>query len=288
MRDVVELVRSLGGVASTSDLEERGCSRWAIRLAVRGGALASIRYGWVQAPDAPPDVAAAVLRGGRLTCASAARLLGLWTTDERLHLAAPRHAGRAWRPEDGVVLHWGGARWRDHRQPVEPVVDVLEQLLLCVPREDAIAAIDGALERGLVSMADVQDLIERLPSEYGEVLDLVDPSSESGLESIVRVRLRRMRLSVRTQVRIDGIARVDILVGDRLVIEVDGREFHESRYREDRARDIELLKRGYVVLRLAYAHVMDEWPFVERAIRSLVRQRAHRRRAIAEVDTRRR
>lgn len=53
---------------------------------------------------------------------------------------------------------------------------------------------------------------------------------------------------------------MDFLVGHRLVIEVDGRAFHTGpAFDEDRRRDFELVMRGYLVLRLSYRQVVDDW-----------------------------
>jgi very-short-patch-repair endonuclease len=59
-------------------------------------------------------------------------------------------------------------------------------------------------------------------------------------------------------VRIRGVGRVDLVIGDRLVIECDSREFHDKAdsYAADRARDLELLRQGYREIRLTYAQVV--------------------------------
>jgi very-short-patch-repair endonuclease len=102
------------------------------------------------------------------------------------------------------------------------------------------------------------------------VLNEVDGRAESGTESITRVRLRRKGLRVEPQERIPRVGTVDLVVEGRLVVEVDGREFHtsEDRFEEDRRRDAELVALGYRVLRFSYRQVLYDWPAVERAIRA--------------------
>ena len=51
---------------------------------------------------------------------------------------------------------------------------------------------------------------------------------------------------------VEGVGRVDFLVGDRLIIELDGYEFHSDRteYRNDRARWNRATARGFITLRI--------------------------------------
>ncbi|QCR18431.1 hypothetical protein C1N71_02340 [Agrococcus sp. SGAir0287] len=69
---------------------------------------------------------------------------------------------------------------------------------------------------------------------------------------------------MRTQVRI-GDARVDLLVGDRLVIECDGGEHHAGWEAQaaDRARDGRLVTLGSLVVRLTDQQIVDDWATVE-------------------------
>jgi very-short-patch-repair endonuclease len=85
-------------------------------------------------------------------------------------------------------------------------------------------------------------------------------------------------LRVRTQVRVAEVGRVDLIIGDRLVIEADGREWHEGSvaFETDRARDLTLLRKGYVVIRLSYTQIMTEWALVEASIRALIELGEHR------------
>ena len=84
-------------------------------------------------------------------------------------------------------------------------------------------------------------------------------------------------MRVRTQVEISGVGRVDVLIGERLVLELDGRGFHDDdhSFEEDRRRDLELHRLGYVVIRLSYRQVMEQWPRAEQVIRVLVQRRDH-------------
>jgi len=81
---------------------------------------------------------------------------------------------------------------------------------------------------------------------------------------------------------IPGVGRVDFLIGERLVVEADGYEWHASReaFERDRERDRELVRRGYVVVRASYRQVLDDLDAVILAILDVVRRRDHHWRAV--------
>jgi very-short-patch-repair endonuclease len=72
---------------------------------------------------------------------------------------------------------------------------------------------------------------------------------------------------VRQQVVLAGRP-VDMLVGDRLVLQIDGYEHHSSSAQraKDIAHDAELRLRGYTVLRFSYGQIVHDWVAVERRI----------------------
>jgi len=81
---------------------------------------------------------------------------------------------------------------------------------------------------------------------------------------------------VRIQVEIPGVGTVDTLVGDRLILELDSRAHHlGSNYEKDRTRDLLAIEQGYIVLRVSYHRVMNDWPSVERVVMALVRRGEH-------------
>ena len=78
---------------------------------------------------------------------------------------------------------------------------------------------------------------------------------------------------------IRGVGHVDLLIGDALVIELDGREWHndEDRFEKDRRRDAQLSIRGYRVLRFSYKQVFERWSEVRAAIEASIGRNDHRR-----------
>jgi very-short-patch-repair endonuclease len=288
VRSLESALRQAGGVASVTSLLRLGVSRGAVER----GSIHRIRTGWVCLLDADPLVVRAVELGGRVGCESAARLLGWWSAGEetRLHVSLPRHSGRAiGRTSDEVVVHWEAEPFYRWRAPIERPVEVARQLLQCAEYEDAVASIDSALNRRQLSLTEFSGIVDATSSLGSRALSDIDGGSESGLETLARLRLRALNLRVRTQVAIAGVGRVDLVVGDRIVVETDGAMWHADAetFARDRARDLALMHRGYHVIRLTYAQVMFEWAAVELAIVAMVGRgehlwtRGHRRAGLA-------
>ncbi|MEQ1736304.1 MAG: DUF559 domain-containing protein [Rhodoglobus sp.] len=276
---VLTELKRRGGVAKTAALRQAGITTSQVRAAVARGDVRHVRKGWVAAADAPAEVVRAVSVGGRLACISAARHVGLWVPDEpdAVHVGIPRHAGRRHGALTGIVAHWNSARWADESATVEQVEVLVRQVLLCCERESAIAIIDSALNQRRLSAAALRRVIRSLPKRFGPVLEEVDADAESGLETLCRLRLAALGAGIRSQVEIPGVGRVDLLLGERLIIEADGRAWHDgsTSFHADRTRDLALLRLGYIVIRVSYAHVMNEWMLVELAVGALIERREH-------------
>ncbi|GAA2037353.1 type IV toxin-antitoxin system AbiEi family antitoxin domain-containing protein [Agromyces tropicus] len=282
------VVRAHGGALPYRALDEFGVSRAAVASAVRRGRLVQVRERWFAVPDAPVDVVRAVRVGGSLTASSVARLEGLWVRDDPLlHVRVPRSAGRLWSPSpDGprVPLDRDAHRVCVHYRTVpgrptarDDLVMALAEMARCAPRLDAQIAIDSALSLGRIGGADLAALRELVGASRRGIVDLADAGCQSGVETIVRLMLHGHRVRHRTQVRIDGVGRVDVLVGDRLVIEIDGQGFHTGpEFERDRRRDFELMLRGYLVVRVSYAMVMREWDAVRGGLLELIERGDHR------------
>jgi len=280
--DAVRVLKDLGGVASKWQLNEHGVSDWEIGRARHEGRIIRVRRAWYALPSAERAVCAAVRVGGMLTCVSLLDASGVWTPPEpALHVSVAANASRLrsaesrftpFRETPGVVLHWR-PRAGATRLPRDTVAGSLVEAVGCLDEADVIAMTDSALRLGIVRRGDL-----RRAGMPARVVARADPSAESGGETYVRLRLRSMRCDFRTQAVIPGVGRVDFLVGDRLVIEVDGYAVHGDRdaFERDRARDLALVARGYLVIRVSYRQILEDWPRVERAIASILRSRRHR------------
>lgn len=258
--------------------------------AVAVGEIVKVRQGVYAAIDAPDGLVHAAEHGGSPACQAAGRMLGLWILDDldpvvlggsvRLHLwrgtAGERHRCR--RPDcDGALRsHWDEGEVVLGRAP--PVRNVLLQIALCAGEESFFAALESALRQHLLPPDGLTWLSTRLPSEMRWLLGFSRTDADSGLESLVRLRLHRLGITVRTQVLIDGVGEVDFLIGDRLIIETDGRGNHDGSLRhKDLLRDAKAAALGYETLRFDYAMIVHDWPTVAAAIVAKIAAGAHLR-----------
>jgi very-short-patch-repair endonuclease len=259
----------VGGIIRTRELRSAGCTPAQVARAIERGELQRLRIGWLGLPVLSPDVVAAHRVGGRPACASIASAHGLWMlSDPGLHVEVPRHTGlaavRGRNP--GVTVHWAGTS-QLHPRRGQPLDEALALMATCLPALEVLCSVDSALNRELVTLPQLR----RLPGErWHRILDQADERAESGTETIFRFRARAAGYRPRTQVPVPG-ARIDFLLGERLVVEVDGSEFHSGReeFLRDRERDAWLAALGFYVVRLTYAQVVHRWHEVESLLRIL-------------------
>lgn len=239
----------------------------AVRRAVAHGAIRRLRRDLYVSPDMPDALQAALAVGGSLSCTSALTLSGAWRPPRSgLHIAVPRTASRLGRPPFGatdLTVHWSAD---EVSGPCSSVEVALRHALMCQPRPAVIAIADSALRLGLAGLSVLESVNGTVPAKYRLNLDDLDPGAESGIESIARVALRGAGLAVASQVNLAGIGRVDLLVEGRVIVEVDGREWHRGEQERDYRRDLESLRRGFHVVRVDYAHVVDHIELVVAAV----------------------
>ncbi|VEG27909.1 hypothetical protein [Actinomyces howellii] len=232
---------------------------------------------------------------GRLTCASAAEVLGLplWSAPRLVHVGVPlNHSVRPShdRPTTGIRLH----RTRHLTAlsvdgfPLVAPAEVVACCLTCLDELDALCVADGALHRGLVTKEDVEELLTgRRAALARKRLAKAEAASRSPLETRTRLCLRDAGLEVEPGATLEGIGEVDMLVEGWLIVETDGYEFHSSReqIRTDRRREHRALADGYVTVRLTGKDVADGEATILRIVGSALRGVAHSSR-IALPDNR--
>ena len=260
-------------VAQKTGVSARGqlpYSSYQITQMVAGGSLRRLRRGWYATNGAHPEVERAVALGGCLSCVSALKLFGAWTPlEDTLHIRYPREARRRGPKSPGCSYP---ADWPVN-WPVDPPLIAWKGITRCVTAEEVIAITDSVLRLGLIAPGD----LKLLPAG---IRSWINPTAESGSESLVRVRLQKRGIAVKTQVVISGIGRVDLLVGEKLILECDSVAHHTdlTNYRKDRKRDRVALVKGYMVMRLTWEDIMFCWDEVLCDILSIIRGDRHRRR----------
>lgn len=267
------------GIVRRAQLIAAGVEPQEIRRMLAGGSLGRLTHGWYATPTADRDVARAVRADGALTCLSALARLNVWVpTTQTLHVRRSRqHSGKKLPPGIKECQHRNKNAGRVSR-PVDAIGQALLSALCCVDADEAVAIMDSILNKGLLSMADLITLLEHEPKSSRDLLRRVDERAESGTESLARCRLARLGIKTTPQAEIDGVGRVDLLIGHRLVLEIDSIAHHTSaeNYQNDRARDLKLVGLGYLVVRLTYQDVIDKWDEVVQQILILVRARKHK------------
>jgi very-short-patch-repair endonuclease len=274
---VADAIRLHGGICHISRLSTDGISADRLQRAAAGGEVTRVRTGWYLASTPHPNLVTAVRAGGAVSCVSALRLRGVWAIESgTLHLRMRRGTGAT--RDHGVRRHWSD---RSIVDPIDPVLEAARCAARCLPLEHAVAVLDSALHLQLVALPELR---RDADARMRRIIPLLDARSGSGLESLARVRLRRLRVRVRPQVRIPGVGRVDLLIGDRLILELDGEEFHD--FDRDRLRDRRAAVLRYLTIRASYRQVMDDWAALEAQLLVLIRRREHLGRAARGRDTR--
>jgi very-short-patch-repair endonuclease len=154
----------------------------------------------------------------------------------------------------------------------------LVHFLRCAGDEAFFAAYESALRLRLLTRAARKRIWDSIPASARWLLDLARTDADSGLESLLRLRLHLLGIRLDCQMDIAGVGLVDFLVGGRLILEVDGRENHDgaSMRHKDLARDAAASALGYESLRFDYAQVVHDWPTVQAAVLgALARLREH-------------
>lgn len=281
-------LRNHGGLAATHELHSLGWTNYSLATAVASGEIVRVRQGWYTVPDTSEIQRQAVRVGGRLGCVSAARELGLGVrSTERVHVSVTPHVSRLRSKTDkglrlttvksaGVTIHWNDTDTTGTRFTIG-VRACLKQMCLCQSPEWVVAAADSALRSRLLTASEWQEDIAALPRRLRRLLSRVDARAESIIESVTRFRLQQLGFDPQLQVKIRGVGRVDMVIGKRLVIEVDGYAYHSDpeTFEADRRRDARLSAFGYRVLRFSYNQVMHHWSEVRAAIVAAVSRGDH-------------
>lgn len=244
-----------------AEMLRAGITRRQLAEAVHQGRILRVSRGCYALSTASPVRIAEVVWRADATCVTALAQYGVpaLTNDSRTHLAFPSHrsfSGRNLRPPRSIVTHFhSGVPHRPHS-----VTEAIDTAGLCLAPVEHLVSVDAALNRGLITTADVRSFAVCGVVRRDWLLRMADPRCQSPLETLTRVELARMRIPFCTQVVLAGIGRVDFLVRGRLIVEVDGRAYHsdERAFVEDRRRDRAAVIAGYRVLRFPAQDVLHD------------------------------
>ncbi len=278
-------------VRSTASLTRRellalGVRPRAIAAAVHADIIIRARRGVYCPASTPRHIVRALRVGGLAACTTAAESWGLWVPEQRVtEVWLPRQASRLRSPDSRRVAlaHADRSRLRTHWHPLHDPrsaeswrvgrFDAVAQCLGCLPREYAIAVLDSALQTGAVGPHELTALEEVVPAGRRTWVRQADGRAGSGTESLVRLALQDAGFRVTPQASIAGVGRVDLLVGTRVVVEVNSEKWHSTpeQRAEDYRRDLELSRLGYVVVRVSYHQAVNQRQVVVAAVASAVR-----------------
>lgn len=277
--DVAALLSRFDGVARSVELAGHGAGAYSLKVATRTCAIERVRSGLYALPSLlSPSERAAALHGGVLGCVSAAAEAGLWVmphTGTHVWMSAVGHEHA--HGDCDCVAHWDAKTGPTRERTRVDVVHALRQIAFCLGVEPFFVAYESALRHGSLTRRERTMLKDSLPTSFGYLFTLARSTADSGLESITRFRLFHLGITVEGQVKVPGVGLVDLVIGDRLIIELDGKDNHDgaSKRHKDLRRDALAAALGYETLRFDYALVLYEWDLVEDAILAKLAAGAH-------------
>ena len=270
-RRVAALAAEQQGMVTTAQLEVAGLSRTQVTRRVAGGWLVRVHTGVYRLGAYPGPwgrEAAALLACGpdaALSHWTAARIDALTGRGgAEIHVSIEgRLAGRvrgirphrvSALPEEDVVLRHG----LRVTAPARTLLDVAA----VAPRDLLGRITEEAQVRRLVSAADLRAALERAAGRPGvrklrEVVEYLDVPllTRSEAEKRLRMLVRSAALPLpRMNVRRAGWEVDAVWDAQRLVVEFDGRKFHDTggKFERDRRKDADLVLAGYRVLRITW------------------------------------
>jgi very-short-patch-repair endonuclease len=278
-RLVAELAERQDGVVARRQLAQLGMSESAIARRLAAGRLHRIHPGAYAVGHTVltwgGKLRAAVLWGGEGAVVSHLPAACIWdllsSASPLIHLTVPQRSGAS-RP--GVRVHQARRLHADDCAAVRGVpVTSLARTLLDLAETEPFARLERAVEQAermrLLDPSAIERVIERNRGRRGirplrSVIASLDPKAAETSSRLEREFLRLVRgCGLPTpEVNVSvGPYVVDFLWREqRLIVELDGYEHHQTRtaFERDRSRDIQLKLAGYEVLRITHRRLHTE------------------------------
>jgi very-short-patch-repair endonuclease/predicted transcriptional regulator of viral defense system len=259
------------GVVTRAQLLAAGFGPDAVTSWLRAGRLYKLHRGVFSvgylSPSPYAPMMAAVLACGPRSAISHASAATLWeiagcapnrvevtTTDKRSHR--------------GIAVHWTRRLTSDdittrHNIPVTTLARTLVDLASTLDARALARALNEARIKHRLRDATLQRTLAALPTRKGSarlrvLLEPNDAPTRSALEDRFLELVARHGLPRPEVNQSVGGYEVDMLWREaRLIVELDGRRYHHTRFEEDRERDSELTAAGYRVMRITWRRVVE-------------------------------
>jgi hypothetical protein len=290
-RQIAALAKRQRGYVKRAQLLALGVSARAIQYRINAGRLIPV-YAGVYAvghvPTLPQDRAyGALLACGPKAALSHATAAAAWGVYKRWQ--APFHVtAQTVHTRSGIVIHRAALTRRDKTVQLGlPVTSPARTILDIAPRlpDRALARAVNDLRRpGHLHLADLADVLARFPRSSGarRLLPFVERATgptRSEFEDVFFAFCERFGLpEPLLNVRVNGHEVDAYFPEHRLIVELDGWDFHSSRqsFIGDRDRDTDMLVVGLETVRITWERLRDA---PEREARRLHAILARRRRA---------
>lgn len=261
--DPVRAIAELGGGARAVDILRRGVTWPELRAAVATGRVLRPALGTYVTPLLDRERTAAAALRGHVGCVSACGWWGVKSVrpPDALHLVFPTNRGVAHeriRPFGMLGVH----READYACDglVECLDTAVDHAARCTRPIEQLVLVESAMKLGKLDPLAPSAFACGSDRRRAWLLQLAAPTSQSVPESVAKAVLDAAGFRPRAQDPHDGVGHVDLGVGVRHGVEVDGWDTHGTKeaFAEDRRRDREMAARKKWPLRYTYADVMRD------------------------------
>jgi very-short-patch-repair endonuclease len=249
------------------------------RAAVRGE-ITRLRQSVYATPGAHPLIVRAAILGGRVAGATAAPFHHLWAPPDVPFTIELSRSAKAPGAADVAVMWTREPRSLSDSLGLAPFTDTIRQIALSQPAHFVVAVLDSALRASGITRVELEAIALSVPPRLRWPFRVADARSDSGTESVARALLLADGIAAVPQVRVPftDLERLDLLVGDRLVVECDSAEHHGSAGQRvrDLRRDAALAALGFIVVRFDYRQILFEPAALLAAVHGYVSRGLHR------------